>query len=145
MLTDAGFDVELIVLDNQTFNSEVYFPRKTQELMLNGLGGNMNPFFLSFGFHSSRAHEYGRVENVPGIENYHEQVDQLLNTAWTTVGDDEKRLEAYHEAFALAAKARARAIGLFQVSTLWGLSDRVKFEPRFDEDIMGRNITFTGE
>jgi len=145
MLEDVGFDVELIILDNQTFNSDVYFPRKSQELMLNGLGGNMNPFFLSFGFSSARVNEYGRVENVPDIDNYHERVDSLLNTAWTTVSDDKKRIGAYHEAFSLIAEARARGIGLFQVSTLWGLSDRVDFSPRFDENIMGENITYTGK
>jgi len=147
MLEDVGFNVDLRLMDNETFNSEVYFPRKSQELMLNGLSGNLNPFFLSLGYHSNRANEFGRIDdsNIPGIDNYHEQVDALLNKAWTTVDDDQARLDAYHEALSLAAEARARQIGLFQVSNLWGLSDRVEFAPRFDNAIWGRNLTYTGK
>jgi peptide/nickel transport system substrate-binding protein len=134
MLEDVGFTVELKLLDTQTFNTEIYFPRRTQELILLGLGGNMNPFFGTLSFHSSRRESYG------GVGAGSEEIDNLLNCAWTTVLDDDKRIGCYHEAQQLIADRRM-VIGLFQISRLWGVNaDKVEYTPRYDNHIKGVDI-----
>ena len=132
MLTDVGFDVDLNVMDESTFRSEVYHPRRTQELMLHDLGGQMNPFFGTNIFHSDRLEttDYGGIGSSP------EGLDELLETAWTEVEDEEKRIEAYHEAGMMIAEERLN-IGLFQRTALWGLNERIDWTPRYDNDIYG--------
>ena len=135
MLEEVGLNVDLRLLDTTTFNTEVYFPVKSQELILMSLGGNMNPFFGTGQYHSSndRMQRYGVFGDVA------ERLDPLLEYAWHAVGDDEGRMEAFHEASQIIADERF-VISIIQRSTLWGMSDRIDYTPRFDGDVMAIDI-----
>ena len=146
MLEDAGFDVDLHVLARPIYDSEILEPGKWEELLLRPLGGNHNPAFATGGLLSGR-HD---ARSGPGMVNeetlpdelhgYHERVDELLDIAYTEVLDEDKRNAAFHEAIYMAAEARAGLLGLFQTATLWGMTDRVEYTPRFDSDIWGVDI-----
>ncbi len=138
MLEDVGFSVDLRLQDESTFRSEIYHPRKTQELMLWQLGGSLNPFFGTSIFTSSRLEtDYG------GIDSGSEALDSLIHIAWTEVHDVDRRTDAYHSAMQIIAEERY-VIGLFQRSSLWGVSDRIEWTPRFDNDVYGWDITPAG-
>ena len=135
-LEEAGFEVDLRLKDETTFQSEIYFPINSQELMLNDLGGNMNPFFGTRQYHSDeeRMQRYGKFP-----EEVSEDLDPLLEAAWDSRTPEEERIEAYHEASEIMADNNLTT-GLFQHSSLWGMSDRVEYEPRFDGDLWGQDI-----
>ncbi len=146
MLEEVGFTVDMRILAGPLLNTEVYNPGKSEELLLYPIGGNHNPFFATMAYLSDRATLRGGMglvneETLPEeLKNYHERVDSLLNTAYTAVDDEQKSINAYHEALELVADARARELGLFQLSTLWGISDDIEYTPRFDNDIWGYDI-----
>ncbi|MEX2355778.1 MAG: ABC transporter substrate-binding protein [Thermaerobacterales bacterium] len=131
MLEQVGFNVDLRILDTTTFNQEIYFPRRTQELVLLGLGGQMNPFFALFSF---------RCVQTAGNYGYcNEELDPLIESAWEEVHDDARRYEMYQEASYIIAEDRP-VIGLFQTSQLWGINDRIEYTPRTDNHIFGAEI-----
>ncbi len=134
MLEEVGFSIELILLDGTTMTSEVYGPRKTQELFMAYLGGQMNPVFATRIFESSE-----QLVNYGGQGAGSEELDQLLHKAWTEMEDEGLRNQFYHEATAIIAEERY-VIGLFQGSELWGASNRIDYTPRFDNEIYGFDI-----
>ena len=135
-LTAVGFDVDMTLLDQTTFNQEVYFPIHSEELMLNSLGGQLNPFFALSQYHmpNERMMRYGEFE-----EEVIEELNPLLEKAWDSRTPREEKYQLYQEASMIIAEQRI-ATGLFQHSTLWGMSDRIDYTPRFDGDIMGMDI-----
>ena len=135
MLEEVGFDVDLRLHDTATHTSEVYYPRKTQELILLGLGGQMNPVFATRIFLQSE-----QLVNYGGQGAGSEELDELLHKAWTEMQDVDLRNQYFHEATQIIADERY-VIGLFQQSQLWGLSSRVEYTPRFDILILGTDIT----
>ncbi len=142
MLEQVGFDVDLNVMDHSTWQSDVYLPGRTQELNLLSLGGQMNPYFSTNQIHYDNVHSLPPDPELdPDFEEQTEEINELLEYAWTEVVDDEARIEAYHEATKIAATERyANFIGLFQTSVLYGISDRVNVEPRHDLELWGYDI-----
>ena len=104
--------------------------------MLNSLGGNMNPFFGTRQYHSDeeRMQRYGRFDPEMSAE-----LDPLLEKAWDSRVPDEERYQAFQEASQIMADYNLTT-GLFQHSTLWGMTDRIEYTPRFDGDIWGMDI-----
>lgn len=134
MLRRAGFNVDLKIMDLANFNTEIYFPRKNQELILLNLGGNFNPFFGTFSFHTRTAlspsgYGGGRVD-----------IDRLIECGWQDVRNDQRRIGCYHRAQELIADERY-VIGLFQTFNLWGANNRLQYAPRVDNYIFGTDIT----
>ncbi len=142
MLEQVGFDVDLRVMDHSTWRSDVYLPGRTQELNLLSLGGQMNPFFSTNQIHYDNVHSLPPDPDIdPDFEQQTERINELLEYAWSEVVDEQARTEAYHEATKIAATERyANFIGLFQLSTLFGINDRLDYEPRYDIEIWGYDI-----
>ena len=146
MLEQVGFTVDLRILDVTTWRTDIYLPGKGQEINLMELGGQMNPFFATRQFHSRHAGfdhptTLGPDRDLdPDWDAQTARIDELLDFAWTEVLDDEARIAAYHEACTIAAEVRALYFGLLQKSTLYAISDRIEYEPRFDIDIWGYDM-----
>ncbi len=143
MLEAVGFDVDLAIFDASTWRTDYILPGKTQELNLQALGGNMNPYFATSEQHTRRIFPDRPVTIGPDpaidpdYEEQSQRINELLNFAWTEVVDEQARLDAYHEAVLLAGERNAPFIGIFQLSTLYGMSDRIHYQPRFDIELWG--------
>ncbi len=141
MLEQVGFTVDLRILDTTSWRTDIYLPGKSQELNLMALGGQMNPFFSTSQIHTERL-GYPEVlppppEMDPDYESLSSRINELLDYAWTEVVDEQGRIDAYHEATALAAERNAPFIGLVQMSTLYAWRNRVEYQPRFDIELWG--------
>lgn len=133
MLRAVGFNVDLRLLDANTFNTQVYFPRRTQELILLNLGGNDNPFFGLSSFHT-------RIGWTPsGYGGASPQLDRLIDCAFQDVRDNARRLRCYHRASEIIANERF-VIGLFQTYQLWGVNRELDYTPRIDNFILGTDF-----
>ena len=143
MLEAVGFDVDLAIFDASTWRTDYILPGKTQELNLQALGGNMNPYFATSEQHTRRIFPDRPITIGPDpaidpdYEEQSQRINELLNFAWTEVVDEQARLDAYHEAVLLAGERNAPFIGIFQLSTLYGMSDRIHYQPRFDIELWG--------
>jgi peptide/nickel transport system substrate-binding protein len=133
MLRQVGFNVDLRLADENTFNTTVYFPRRTQELILLNLGGNTKPFFGLFSFLSSQA------LSPSGYGGSTQQIDNLINCAFQDVRDNARRINCYHRANEVIADQRF-VIGLMQTQQLWGINNRVRYTPRIDNHVFGVDI-----
>ncbi len=136
MLEDVGFDVDLILMDPSSFASDVYHPRKTQELILLPLGGGYNPRWGVFGYQMALADQYG----LPARE----ETDELINICFTETMDNDRRIQAYHEIARIVAEERWN-IGLFHEFTKWGVDERLDWLPRVDMAIRGRDMGWLGD
>jgi peptide/nickel transport system substrate-binding protein len=133
MLRDVGLNVDLRLLDTNTFNTQIYFPRRTQELILLNLGGNDNPFFGLSQFHT-------RIGWSPGgYGGASPRLDRLIDCAFQDVRDDARRLRCYHQASEIIADERF-VIGLFQTYNLWGIRQDISYTPRMDNYILGEDF-----
>jgi peptide/nickel transport system substrate-binding protein len=130
MLRQVGFNIDLRILDLNTFNGQVYFPRRTQELILLQLGGNTKPFFGLFSFLSAQA------LGPSGYGGSTRQIDNLINCAFQDVRDNARRINCYHRANQVIADERF-VIGLLQTQQLWGINSRLRYTPRIDNHIFG--------
>lgn len=134
MLRQVGFNVDLRLLDTNTFNTQSCFPRRTQELILLNLGGNDSPFFGLSQFRT-------RIGWSPsGYGGASPRLDQLSDCASQDVRDNARRLSCYHRASQIIADERF-VIGLFQTVTLWGINRDIDYWPRIDNNILGDEFT----
>jgi peptide/nickel transport system substrate-binding protein len=133
MLRRVGFTVDLRLSDRNTFNTQVYFPRRTQELILLLLGGNTKPFFGLFSFHTKQAWA------PSGYGGGRTDLDRLIDCAFHDVRENQRRLRCYHRAQEIIADERY-VIGLFQESQLWGINTRFQYTPRFDSYLLGAEM-----
>jgi peptide/nickel transport system substrate-binding protein len=133
MLRAVGLNVDLRLLDANTFNTQIYFPRRTQELILLNLGGNDNPFFGLSQFHT-------RIGWSPGgYGGASLRLDRLIDCAFRDVRDNARRLRCYHQAGEIIADERF-VIGLFQSYNLWGIRQDIDYTPRMDNYILGNEF-----
>lgn len=130
MLRQVGLNIDLRVLDLNTFNTTIYFPRRTQDLILLDLGGNTKPFFGLFSFHTQQA------LGAAGYGGGKVQLDRLIDCAFQDVRDNDRRIRCYHRANQVIADERY-VIGLIQTQQLWGISTRLRYTPRIDNHIFG--------
>ncbi len=138
MLEEVGFEVDLRILDQATFDSEIYQPRRTQELSLQPLGGGFSPrwgveLYTSDWLTASTtlgSHESEAVQRI----------DELVNIAFTETLDNERRLNAYHEVASIVAEERIN-IALFHAFKMWGINENINWTPRVDEMIRGQDIS----
>ncbi len=136
MLEQVGFEVELRILDASSFATDIYEPRRTQELALNVLGGGFSP---RWGAELYRSDWLVNVVGPPREQELSERVDELLEIAFSETLDNDRRLAAYHEVASIVAEQRWN-IGLYHAFKMWGISDDIQFTPRVDEMIRGQDI-----
>ncbi len=135
MLEDVGFSVELHLLDQSTMITEIYRPRKSEELMIWAGIGIGNPYFGTFNMDKET---FEARRSYPG--GYPDNMEETLNTVFTSVDDYDAYIEAFQRLDMMVAEDR-HTIGLFQESVLWGMKDRIEYTPRVpDADIMGYKI-----
>lgn len=130
MLRQVGFNIDLRLLDENTFNTQIYFPRRTQELILLNLGGNTKPFFGLFSFHTSQSW------SPSGYGGGKIELDRLIDCAFQDVRDNARRIRCFHRANQVIADERY-VIGLAQTQQLWGVNSRLRYTPRIDNHIFG--------
>ncbi len=135
MLEDVGFDVDLTTLDESTMRSEIYGPRRSEELLLWAGIGIGNPYFGTFNLDKET---YESQYSYSG--GYPENMEEAYETVMTEVEDRDAYIEAFQRMDMMVAEDR-NPIGLFQESILWGMTDRVDFAPRVpDANIYGYKI-----
>ena len=137
MLEDVGFDVDLRLMDLTTHRNLVSGPRKFQELSLGTNGGNLNPHFAHASYLSTRHLRAHWVQPTDAEwQADQERIDELYRIGESTT-DEQERIEAFRELSNIAAEQRTPWISLFQESNLYGISDRIEWNMRADEEIMG--------
>lgn len=121
-LGDVGITVNVEVFEFGAFNDRL-FGKQTSPMYLVGWG---NPVFDAAYIYDFTAQTGSLLRS---IEN--EEIDSLLARARTTT-DQEVRLEAFQEAVRLINEA-APAIFLYKQPVIFGMSERLMWEPRSDE------------
>lgn len=121
-LGDVGVTVNIEVFEFGAFNGRL-FGKQTSPMYLVGWG---NPLFDAAYIYDFTARTGSLIRS---IEN--ERIDELLETARTTI-DQEVRENAFLEVVPLIHEA-APAIFLYKQPVIYGMSERLEWEPRSDE------------
>ncbi|MBD8070806.1 ABC transporter substrate-binding protein [Bacillus sp. PS06] len=131
MLSEVGINVKLDLLEWSSF-SEKYASKSFSDMFLIGYGNSM--------FDAALALERLREEQAAGETDYsNPKVEELLTAAMTNMNPEE-RIEQYKEAQAIIAEDRPQ-IYLYQLDSIYGVSDSISFQPRLDEMIPADEIT----
>jgi peptide/nickel transport system substrate-binding protein len=130
MLQEVGITVNLEFLEWSAFNAK-YQEKGFGDLFFIGYGNSM--------FDASLALDRLKKENAAGETDYdNPKTEELLITAESNM-DLEERADQYKQAQELIAEDRPQ-IYLYQLESIYGVNDRVSFEPRLDEMFLVDNI-----
>ena len=121
-LGDVGITVNIEVFEFGAFNGRL-FGKQTSPMYLVGWGNPLFDAAYIYDFTSRTGSLLRSIEN--------EAIDTLLARARTTT-DQQVRLEAFQEAVTLVNQA-APAIFLYKQPVIFGMSERLIWEPRSDE------------
>ncbi|MGP4079293.1 ABC transporter substrate-binding protein [Pseudalkalibacillus sp. R45] len=131
MLKEVGIDVKLNFLEWSTF-AEKYSSKSFGDMFLIGYGNSM--------FDAALALDRLRKAQAEGETDYdNPEVEKLLQDAMSNM-DPKERAEQYKKAQELIAEDRPQ-IYLYQLDSVYGYNDSLKFEPRLDEMIIADEIT----
>lgn len=131
MLQEVGITVKLELLEWSAFNKK-YQERSFGDLFYIGYGNSM--------FDASLALDRLKKDIAVGETDYdNAETEKLLVTAEANMNLEE-RVEQYKKAQELIAEDRPQ-IYLYQVESLYGVNDRISFEPRLDEMFYVDDIT----
>ncbi|WP_311775154.1 ABC transporter substrate-binding protein [Alkalihalobacillus sp. TS-13] len=131
MLKEVGIDVKLNFLEWSSF-AEKYSSKSFGDMFLIGYGNSM--------FDAALAMERLSKEQAKGETDYdNPEVEKLLQDAMSNM-DPEERAEQYKKAQEMIAEDRPQ-IYLYQLDSVYGYNEGLKFEPRLDEMIVADEIT----
>jgi peptide/nickel transport system substrate-binding protein len=123
MLSEVGITVKLELLEPSKYK-EKYRGKKMNELYMIGYGNSMFDAALAL----SRLSE----ERAKGETDYNNpEVNRLIEAAMINMNPEEREKQ-YQQAQEIIANDRPH-IYLHQLKALFGVSDRLQFEPRLDE------------
>lgn len=131
MLQEVGIKVNLEFLEWSSFNTK-YQEKGFGDLFFIGYGNSM--------FDASLALDRLKKENAAGETDYDNPVTEKLLVAAESNMNLEERVEQYKQAQELIAEDRPQ-IYLYQLESIYGVNERVSFEPRLDEMFYVDNIT----
>ncbi|PTM59057.1 ABC transporter substrate-binding protein [Desmospora activa] len=130
MLSEVGIQVKLDMLEWSKYN-EKYQGKKFDELYMIGYGNSM--------FDGGYAFERLSPEVAKGETDYNNaEVEKLLEQAMENM-DEKEREQQYQKVQELVAADRPH-IYLHQVKGIYGVNDRINFNPRLDELIIADDI-----
>lgn len=128
MLEMAGFSVKYEILESSVYLEQVYHANAIKNLGLIGLGNDSGDYWYALrGFLCDIGSYQGKVHWC------NERFDELVNTASTNL-DLEERAEQLSEASHILSEERA-AIFLYQLINRVGVSDKIDWAPRADENL----------
>ncbi|WP_075617216.1 ABC transporter substrate-binding protein [Paenisporosarcina indica] len=131
MLQEVGIKVNLEFLEWSSFNAK-YQEKGFGDLFFIGYGNSM--------FDASLALDRLKKDKAVGETDYdNPETEVLLQTAESNMNLEERN-EQYKQAQELIAEDRPQ-IYLYQLESIYGVNDRVSFEPRLDEMFYVDNIT----
>jgi len=131
MLTEAGFEVNLEILEASKF-TERYSAKKFNELFLLGVGNSL--------FDASNNYNRFKLANAKGETDYNNpEVEQLLLSADKNM-NPEDREKQYQRVQQIIAVERP-TIYLYQMKGLYGVGPKVEYTPRIDEMYFAEDIT----
>lgn len=131
MLQEVGITVNLEFLEWSSFNTK-YQEKGFGDLFYIGYGNSM--------FDASLALDRMKKDKAAGETDYdNPETEVLLQTAELNMNLEE-RVEQYKKAQELIAEDRPQ-IYLYQLESIYGVNERVSFEPRLDEMFYVDNIT----
>jgi peptide/nickel transport system substrate-binding protein len=131
MLQEVGIKVNLEFLEWSSFNTK-YQEKGFGDLFFIGYGNSM--------FDASLALDRLKKENAAGETDYDNPETEKLLVAAESNMNLEERVEQYKQAQELIAEDRPQ-IYLYQLESIYGVNERVSFEPRLDEMFYVDNIT----
>jgi peptide/nickel transport system substrate-binding protein len=125
-LQDIGVNVEIVATEFNTYRETGRIPGTEEGAMDLKYGWNSNEFF-----------DGGRILSHVSCDGASSkicipEVDELLETGATSL-DPEVRAQAYQEMWAIL-RDNPHAIYLLQQNLLYGLSERLVWEPRLDDE-----------
>ncbi|MFD1929239.1 ABC transporter substrate-binding protein [Sporosarcina siberiensis] len=125
MLEEAGFKVKINLLESSAF-LDVYNSNSNEELIMIALADGLLDASYSLVHYTK--------ERAAGQTDYdNEVVEELFNKAGRNL-DEEERVKQYIEIQKIISEERPH-IFLFQLGANYGVSDKLKFKPRLDEEI----------
>ncbi len=131
MLKEVGIDVKLNFLEWSSF-AEKYSSKSFGDMFLIGYGNSM--------FDAALAMERLSKEQAKGETDYdNPEVEKLLQDAMSNMNAEE-RDEQYKKAQEIIAEDRPQ-IYLYQLDSVYGFNEGLKFEPRLDEMLIADEIT----
>jgi peptide/nickel transport system substrate-binding protein len=130
MLGEVGIKVKLELLEWSKFN-EKYKAKKFNELFMIAYGNSM--------FDASLAFERIRNEIGKGETDYNNaEIEKLLRDAEKNMNAQEREKQ-YQRAAEIVAEDRPQ-LYMFQQKAIYGVSDRIQFQPRLDEMLYADEI-----
>ncbi|MFM1653278.1 ABC transporter substrate-binding protein [Brevibacillus sp. B_LB10_24] len=132
MLTQAGFKVNLEILEFSALSNVYTTPHAIKDMMLIGLADDLlDASYVLTQFYA---------ENADQLMDYHNaEIDELYEKAASSL-DMEERKQAFYRIQKIASDERPQ-IPLYQEKSIYGVNDRITFTPRFDEQIYFDTIT----
>lgn len=131
MLTDAGFKVNLDVLEASAF-SEKMTSKTFGEMFMLGIGNSLN----------DASNNYNRyfADEAKGETDYNNpEVEELLQAAAQNMNSEEREKQ-YQQVQQIFAEARP-AVYLFQMEGVYGVGSKANYKPREDEMYFVDEIT----
>jgi peptide/nickel transport system substrate-binding protein len=130
MLGEVGIKVKLELMEWSKFN-EKYKAKKFNELFMIAYGNSM--------FDASLAFDRIRVEIGKGETDYNNpEIEKLLRDAEKNMNAQEREKQ-YQRASEIVAEDRPQ-LYMFQQKAIYGVSDRIQFQPRLDEMLYADEI-----
>lgn len=131
MLTDAGFQVNLDILEATQFYEKLN-SKKFNELFLLGVGNSL--------FDASNNYNRFEFENAKSETDYNNpEVEQLLQAAKKNMNPEEREKQ-YQKVQQILAVDRP-TIYLYQMMGVYGVGPKVDYKPRLDEMYFAEEIT----
>lgn len=131
MLDQVGFKTTLDVLEPSAFN-ERYSSKSFKEAYMIGIGNSLLDA-------SNNYNRYLKSEAEGETDYNNPKVEQLLQAAAVNM-DSASRKKQYQDVQQILAQDRP-AVYLFQMEGIYGMDNRVEFEPRSDEMFYADEIT----
>ena len=132
MLTAVGFDVNLEIVDSSVL-SDTWTSKTNKEIIQIGLSDSQYDAAYPL-IH------YGDKNRVAGLTDYDSKECQDLYQAALTNMNLEERAKQMEEIQAIAAEDRPH-VCLCQLKNLFGVSNKINFEPRMDDFYIPNEIT----
>lgn len=126
MLTEAGFDVDLQILEGGAF-SDVYGNKTNDELLMIALADAMMDASYSL-------NHYQNDRAAGQTDYFNQEVEDLMHEGNRTF-DEAKREELYYRVQEIVAEERPH-IPMMQLNPTYGMSSEIEWEPSFDEALI---------
>lgn len=131
MLQEVGINADVEFLEWSAFSTP-YSNKEFEDVFFIAYGNSM--------FDGSQALQRLELEMAAGETDYdNPEVEELLSEAMNNM-DEDSRLEQYQKAQEIISEDRP-IIPLFQVESIYGVNDRINFEPELSEMLYVDDIT----